>query len=92
MTLLYCMISLPVSAGVIADPGFKTKGKSKKKQHQENGEGVNGAISELRGKLLGEEVKGLVVTPVKETVTAGKALLGLGHRLTHWIGGLVRAH
>ena len=87
MTLYSC-----VSAGVIADPGFKTKGKSKKKKNQENEAGVKGAISELRGKLLGEEVKEVVVRPVKETMTAGKALLGLGHRLTHWVGGLVRAH
>ena len=46
----------------------------------------------LRRELMKEEVKEVVVTPVKETVTAGKALLGLGQRLTHWIGGLVRAH
>ena len=83
--------ALSCHSDVIADPGFKIKGKSKKKQNPEE-TGVKGGISMLRRELMGEEVKEVVVTPVKETVTAGKALLGLGQRLTHWIGGLVRAH
>ena len=48
------------------------------------------AISQLRDCLLGEEVKVAVVTPVKETVSAGKALgdrgspAGLHHSSNHW--------
>ena len=46
------------------------------------------AISQLRARLLGEEVKMAVVTPVKETVSAGKALLNMGQRLSSWVASL----
>ena len=49
------------------------------------------AISQLRAHLLGEEVKVAVVTPVKETVSAGKALLNMGQRFSSWITSLVKS-
>jgi hypothetical protein len=49
------------------------------------------AISQLRARLLGEEVKMAVVAPVKETVSAGKALLNMGQRLSTWVTSLVKS-
>ena len=43
-------------------------------------------ISKLRSELTGEEIKQVVTQPIKETVTAGKSLLGLGQRIGSWFG------
>lgn len=49
------------------------------------------AISQLRSRLLGEEVKEAVVKPVKETMSAGKALVNMGQRFSTWISSLVKS-
>lgn len=49
------------------------------------------AISQLRSHLLGEEVKEAVIKPVKETMSAGKALLNVGQRFSTWISSLVKS-
>ncbi len=43
----------------------------------------------VRSELAGEEVKMAVTQPVKETVSAGKAVIGLGARLGRWFSSLV---
>lgn len=49
------------------------------------------AIPQLRSRLLGEEVKEAAVKPVKETMSAGKALLNMGQRFSTWISSLVKS-
>ena len=49
------------------------------------------AISQLRSHLLGEEVREAVVRPVKETVSAGKALINMGQRFSSWVTSLVKS-
>ena len=70
---------------VVADEGSTKAKKSKRKG------GVKEGVATLRSELLGEERRTVVVQPVKETITAGKALLGLGHRLGGWLATLGRA-
>lgn len=48
-------------------------------------------MSQLRTHLLGGEVKEAVMTPVKETVSAGKALVGMGQRFSSWVVSLVKS-
>ena len=64
--------------------------KKKKKQPKLDAD-MTVAISQLRARLLGEEVKMAVVAPVKETVSAGKALLNMGQRLSTWVASLVKS-
>ena len=73
---------------VVADEGSKKAKKSKRKGKEG---GVKEGVATLRSELLGEERRTVVVQPVKETITAGKALLGLGHRLGGWLATLGRA-
>ncbi len=61
----------------------KTETKKKPKPTNE----VN--IERVRSELAGEEVKMAVTQPMKETVTAGKAVIGLGARLGRWFSSLV---
>ncbi len=56
---------------------------------QKDTERVRREIATLRLTLVGEEVRGTVTQPLKETVTAGRSLLELGQRMAGWIGGMV---
>ena len=67
----------------------KSKRKSKK-QPKLDGD-ISVAISQLRSHLLGEEMKEAVVRPMKETVSAGKALLNMGQRFSSWVSSLVKS-
>ena len=49
------------------------------------------AITQLRSWLRGEEVKDVVTKPVKETLSAGKALLGMGQRFSSWVTSIVKS-
>ena len=49
------------------------------------------AIAQLRSWLRGEEVKDVVTKPVKETLSAGKALLGMGQRFSSWVTSIVKS-
>jgi hypothetical protein len=68
----------------------RSSGKKKAKQ-QLNETDVAAKFSQLRAHLLGEEVKVAVTAPVKETVSAGKALLSLGQRFSSWVTSLVKS-
>lgn len=46
----------------------------------------------LRSHLLKEDVTEQVIQPVKETVSAGKSLFGLGKSLTNWMSRLVKTN
>ena len=48
-------------------------------------------VALLRSDLVGEELKEKVTQPVKETLSAGKAFLDAGQRISGWIGSLVKA-
>ncbi len=48
-----------------------------------------GNIERVRSELAGEEFKMAVTQPVKETVAAGKAIIGFGVRLGQWFSSLV---
>ena len=67
------------------------RSKKKSKKQPKLDPDMTVAISQLRAHLLGEEVKMAVVTPVKETVSAGKALLNMGQRLSSWVASLVKS-
>ena len=69
----------------------KTRGLKGKKKKSEADRDMAAAISRLRAHLLGEEVKEAVVAPVKETVSAGKALINMGQRFSSWIVSLVKS-
>ena len=43
----------------------------------------------LRAKLVGEDWMEAITKPVKETISSGKALAGLGQRLGSWVGRLI---
>ena len=43
----------------------------------------------LRATLSEEELRERVTQPMKETLSAGKAILDAGQRLSGWIGSLV---
>ena len=49
------------------------------------------AIAQLRSSLRGEEVKEVVTRPVKETLSAGKALLGIGERFSSWVTSIIKS-
>ena len=78
------------SLGVIADPSVKVSKKQKKLKKGDKSEGVSGDLTRLRAALLGEELRERVIQPVKETLSAGKMLMGAGQRLSRWIGSLVK--
>ena len=65
--------------------------RSRKKQSKLDADMTAAILSQLRAHLLGEEVKMAVVTPVKETVSAGKALLNMGQKLSSWVASLVKS-
>ena len=67
----------------------QSKKKSKKGQTLEDPEKTK--IAKLRSELTGEEVKMVVTQPVKETISAGKSLLGLGQRFGSWLGSLIKS-
>ena len=46
-------------------------------------------IERVRSELAGEEFKIAVTQPVKETVAAGKSIIGFGARLGQWFSSLV---
>ena len=69
--------------------GKKRSSKSKKKKMEEADAAA--VVARLRARLLGEEVKEVVTAPVKETLTAGKAMLQLGQRLSSWVSSLVKS-
>ena len=54
-------------------------------------EDMASSISKLRAQLQGEEVKQVIVGPVKETVSAGKALINMGQRFSSWVVSLVKS-
>ena len=79
------------STDVVADKEVKlgkrrSRGKKSKKQREEAD-----VVSQLRARLLGEEVKVAVTAPVKETLSAGKALLNMGQRFSSWVSSLIKS-
>ena len=66
------------------------KRRSKGKKSKKGVEAVD-VVSQLRAHLLGEEVKVAITAPVKETLTAGKALLNMGQRFSSWVASLVKS-
>ena len=48
-------------------------------------------VDKLRSELTGEEIKVAVTQPVKETISAGKSLLGLGQKFGSWLGSLIKS-
>ncbi len=79
-----CHLEFTFIAVIITDKSqAKTETKKKPKLTNE----VN--IERVRSELAGEEVKMAVTQPVKETVSAGKAVIGLGARLGRWFSSLV---
>ena len=75
-------------AAIIAE---ETKKSKKSKEDQSGEDPVKSKISKLRSELMGEEIKQTVTQPVKETVSAGKSLLGLGQRFGSWLGSLTES-
>ena len=74
----------------IADEAIKTS-KKKPKKGQTVEDPVKMEIDKLRSELTGEEIKVAVTQPVKETISAGKSLLGLGQRFGSWLGSLIKS-
>ena len=73
----------------ITDEAKLSKKKPKKGQTIEDP--VRMVIDKLHSELTGEEIKVAVTQPVKETVSAGKSLLGLGQRFGSWLGSLIKS-
>ena len=73
----------------IADEAKLSKKKPKKGQTVKDP--VKVEIDKLRSELTGEEIKVAVTQPVKETISAGKSLLGLGQRFGSWLGSLIKS-
>ena len=73
----------------IIDEGMLSKKKPKKGQTVEDP--VRMEIDKLRSELTSEEIKVAVTQPVKETISAGKSLLGLGQRFGSWLGSLIKS-
>lgn len=67
---------------------MKKSKKSKKGQTTQDPEKT--MIAKLHSELTGEEIKLAITQPVKETISAGKALLGLGQRFGSWLGSLIK--
>lgn len=65
--------------------------KKKPKKGQTVIDPVKVEIDRLRSELTGEEIKMAVAQPVKETISAGKSLLGLGQRFGSWLGSLIKS-
>ena len=74
---------------VIADKAKQSKKKPKKGETPEDPVKTN--IAKLRSELTGEELKMVLTQPVKETISAGKSLLGLGQRFGSWLGSLIKS-
>ena len=67
--------------------------KASKKKHKKGPAVKDPArmeIDKLHSELAGEEIKVAVTQPVKETISAGKSLLGLGQRFGSWLGSLIK--
>jgi hypothetical protein len=73
----------------ITDEAKALKKKSKKGQTIKDP--VRMEIDKLRSELTGEEIKVAVTQPVKETISAGKSLLGLGQRFGSWLGSIIKS-
>ena len=63
----------------------------KKQKKGDESKGVSQELALLRTALLEEELTEMVTQPMKETLSAGKAILDAGQRLSGWIGSLVDA-
>ena len=74
------IIKLLYNTAVIAD---EDKHKSK--------DPVSTKIAKLRSEMEREEFKMAVTEPVKETVSAGKSLLGLGQKFSSWLSSLIKS-
>ena len=74
----------------MADREVKRGGRRSKKNKKEETD-MAAIISRLRAQLMGEEVREAVTGPVKETLTAGKALVNLGQRLSSWVSSLIKS-
>jgi hypothetical protein len=73
----------------ISDEAKQSKKKPKKGQTVKDP--VKTEIDKLRSELTGEEIKVAVTQPVKETISAGKSLLGLGQRFGSWLGSIIKS-
>ena len=87
---------LALSTDILADKEVKQtssrgrwKGKKGKKGKVDGD--MTLTLAQLRAHLLGEEMKEIVMAPVKETVSAGKALIGMGQRFSSWVASLVKS-
>ena len=79
---------------VVADKEVKQgkrRSRGKKSKKGEEAGDVATMVSQLRTHLLGEEVKVAVTAPVKETVSAGKALINMGQRFSSWVSSLIKS-
>ena len=82
-------MKINISADVLADKEVsQSKHKSKRKNKKNKLDDETTAIAQLRSRLLGEEIKEVVTAPVKETMSAGKALL---ERLTSWVTSFIKS-
>jgi len=79
-----------ISADVLADKEVSQGKRKSKRKNKKNklDEDVTTAIAQLRSQLLGEEIREVVTAPVKETMSAGKALL---ERLTSWVTSFIKS-
>lgn len=82
---IICCITYYLTDVIDPSKASKSKGKKKGRSHQKG-------MAELRASLMGEQLTEMVTQPVKETMSAGKALIGLGQRFTGWLGSLVKAN
>ena len=82
-----------ISADVLANMDVSQGKRKSKRKNKKNklDEDVATAIAQLRSRLLGEEIKEVVTAPVKETMSVGKSLLGMGQRLTSWVTSFIKS-
>ena len=83
--IMFTLLSLTLSV-IITD---KSKAES---QDTKKSKGTKVSIGRVRSELAGEELKMAITQPVKESVTAGKAIIGLGARVGRWFSSLIKAH
>ena len=88
----YSLLNVVYTIDVVADKEVKQKRRKKSKKGKKMEEtDVAVVVSQLRARLLGEEVKVAVTAPVKETLSAGKALLNVGQRFSSWVSSLIKS-
>ena len=56
---------------------------------QHGGMEMDAGLRKLRNTLDRDELATAIVTPIKETVTAGKSLLQIGQSFSNWLSKLV---